>query len=148
MNNGLVRKAFIIQGNTETEFLLNTGLNTGWKTYHNKAFHPLKVGRKMVNGFFAAGPTDSLRADHYPWGWKEKDFNDSDWKNAGSIGYNGHGIPHGYHRLSGNSVWKPVRRNIPFMEKQIERFPEVERSDILISENWTEGQEAKVYQVQ
>ncbi len=133
------KTAFIIQGNTEKESVVNTGLNNDWKILKNNAFHPIKIDWRHVNGFFAAGPTDSLNAAFYPWGWKEPEFDDSRWDNAAGIGYNGSGIPHGYHRFSGNSAWKLIPRNIPFMEEKKERIPEIKSSTMKVNSSFLKG---------
>jgi len=124
------KTAFIIQGNSEKEFIINTGLNNQWKTFKNPAYQPIKIDWRMVNGFFAAGPADSINTRLYPWDWEKPGYDDSNWLPAGNIGYNGSGIPHGYHRFSGNSAWKLIPSNIPFMIERQERMLEIERSDI------------------
>ena len=136
------KTAFIIQGNSDMEQVINTGLDRGWKVCANKGYAPILIDWRTVNGFFAAGPCDSLNANLYPWNWKKLRFDDSDWMDAGNIGYNGSGIPHGYSRFSGNSAWKLVPRNIPMMRHRMERMKEIERSDVSFPENLIKGKDS------
>lgn len=133
------KSAFILQGDTDQESAINTKPENGWKVYHNLAYHPLRIDWRAVNGFFAAGPSDSLNCKLYPWGWKSVDFNDSDWQSAGSIGYDGSGIPNGYHYFSGNSAWKLIPRSIPMMMEKTERLREIERANQYIPKDFLEG---------
>lgn len=68
---------FILQGNTEKEYIVNTD-NT-WLCYTNEAYTPLNV---QVPGYYVAGPGEKTDASRYPWGWEKPDFDDSAWKQA------------------------------------------------------------------
>lgn len=74
---------FILQGDTNAESLVNTSGGT-WKCIHNKAFHQKAVDwmfdRSTIDfGLYVGNPTDSIRAELYPWGWETSDYNDSGW---------------------------------------------------------------------
>ena len=67
---------FLMQGNTEAEEAVNTG--EGWVCIKDEAYTPHDATR--VNGYYALGATEKLDAALYPWGWEQRDFDDSAWK--------------------------------------------------------------------
>jgi hypothetical protein len=74
---------FIMQGDTEAESIVNTS-GGSWKCIQNKAFHPKAVNwmldRNTIDfGLYVGNPTDSIRADQYPWGWETPVYDDSHW---------------------------------------------------------------------
>lgn len=75
--------SFILQGDSESEKIVNTS-GESWKCFHNQAFSPKIVNwmtdRSTIDfGLYVGNPTDSIRADMYPWGWQNSDFDDSGW---------------------------------------------------------------------
>jgi hypothetical protein len=51
---------------------------------HNKAYSPKIVewmtDRNTIDfGLYVGNPSDSIRADLYPWGWEKPDFDDANW---------------------------------------------------------------------
>ena len=58
---------------------------------------------KWYYGFYACGPGDNVDASKYPWGWETTDFDDSQWKTAETL------------QFEGRAPWNLVERNIPFM---------------------------------
>ncbi len=119
-----LRTAFILQGNSGTEALVNS--NNSWKVIHNKAWAPIPVNYTMVRGYYVAGPGDRVNGVAYPWGWERTDFNDNGWAHAAAI--NNPGVPRGVYNYAGNSGWNLVPRNIPMMEETRQRIPVVVRS--------------------
>lgn len=96
------KTGFLLQGNTEKEQFLNTNYNSTWKVLKNDGFHEKTVfwrgSGEIVGGFYAANPTDSVRADQYPWGWQQPGYDDSGWlqpevifAQAKTTAGNGHG---------------------------------------------------------
>ncbi len=78
--------SFILQGTGEAEKLVNTSGGT-WKCYHNEAYSPKHIDwifdKSTIDfGLYVGNPTDSIRADKYPWGWETTGFNDSNWQPA------------------------------------------------------------------
>jgi len=74
---------FIMQGETERESVVNT-FGGSWKCFRNEAITPKIVewmtDRNTIDfGLYVGNPTDSVRADKYPWGWENTDFDDSKW---------------------------------------------------------------------
>jgi len=111
--------AFIFQAEGKTE-----GLNTpgNWKVHENKDFSPIPVSGQDVGGYYVAGPTDSIRADLHPWGWKLAGFNDEAWLSPRPLGK---GVGRGY--LHGVN-WMLVPRNIPPLESREIRLAGITRS--------------------
>jgi alpha-L-rhamnosidase len=75
--------SFIMQGNSEAEKIINTSEGS-WKCMHNEAYSPKIVewmtDRNTIDfGLYVGNPTDSIRADLYPWGWEKTDFDDNGW---------------------------------------------------------------------
>jgi len=75
--------SFIMQGNSDAEKEVNTD-GGSWKCLHNQAYSPKIVewmaDRSTIDfGLYVGNPTDSIRADLYPWGWEKTDFDDTAW---------------------------------------------------------------------
>jgi len=75
--------SFIMQGQTDAEKAINTSAGA-WKCMHNQAFSPKIVewmtDRNTIDfGLYVGNPTDSIRADLYPWGWERPDYDDTAW---------------------------------------------------------------------
>lgn len=75
--------SFILQGDSETESVVNTS-GGSWKCIQNKAYTPKIVewmtDRSIIDfGLYVGNPSDSIRADQYPWGWQSPVFDDSEW---------------------------------------------------------------------
>ena len=105
---------FILQGNTEKEYIVNT--DNSWLCYTNTAYSPLNV---RVPGYYVAGPGEKTDASLYPWGWETADFNDSAWKKA-QPGIDG--AMKGARDYPGRLL---VPSPIPPMENKTERFSAV-----------------------
>jgi len=75
--------SFIMQGDSEAEKVVNTS-GGSWKCIQNEAYSPKIVewmtDRNTIDfGLYVGNPTDSIRADKYPWGWETISFDDSKW---------------------------------------------------------------------
>ncbi len=78
--------SFILQGESKDEKIVNTSEGS-WKCIENKAYSPKIVewmtDRSTIDfGLYVGNPTDSIRADRYPWGWQNIDYNDQQWLQA------------------------------------------------------------------
>ncbi|NUO79749.1 alpha-L-rhamnosidase [candidate division KSB1 bacterium] len=114
--------AFILQGNTEAEALVNT--NKDWKVTQNTAYSPLPVDSRTLHTFIVVGPGDRVEAAQYPWGWETSRFDDSAWLGARELGA---GTPR--EMRDGGSHWMLMPRNIPFMEETLQRIPKIARTN-------------------
>lgn len=107
-----VRTAFIIQGNSSAEEILNT--NNTWKCIRDNGYQP-------ITGFFAASRGELVDMNQSVHGWTARDFDDSRWPLAANL-FQGH--------LKGGSDgfgWMLVPSSIPQMELTYERLPVVRK---------------------
>jgi len=103
---------FILQGNLESEEVLNT--NDSWKTIEDKSYQPLAV---RVGGYYVAGPGELVHMDKNMQGWEKLDYDDSNWVSARVIGTGNR------KRNAVNSLgWMLVPSPIPQMEMTKERI--------------------------
>jgi len=75
--------SFILQGDSLAGKLVNTS-GGSWKCLQNDGWSPKMVDwmtdRNTIDfGLYVGNPTDSIRADKYPWGWETTAFDDSKW---------------------------------------------------------------------
>jgi hypothetical protein len=102
-----------------TGFLLQGGsaVDTGreWKCIRNEAYSPIEVTSALVRGYWAAGPADRVDAAKYPWGWEQRDFDDSAWKTAVVVS-----PAAGREAQDVHSRWMLVPRDIPAEEERTE----------------------------
>ncbi len=104
--------AFLLQGNSETESVVNT--DERWKALENKAYSPLPIDRESVPSFCVVGPGDRVDGSRYPWGWEKPGFNDRLWNPAAQIPRS-RATPR--EMRDADSQWNLVPRMIPPMEK-------------------------------
>lgn len=105
---------FLLQGNTDIESIVNT--DASWKCIKNNAYTP---HNSPVLGYCVVGPGEKLDTFHYPWGWEQVNYDDSQWPKA-KVGMEG-GIK-GSRDYPGRQL---VPRPIPPMEMHLERFKSV-----------------------
>jgi hypothetical protein len=116
--------AFLMQGDTEAEAAVNTGVkNSGWKGLKNEAYTPCSTdnGPRLWT-YMVVGPGDRVDAARYPWGWEQPGFNDDFWKPAVKIK---EAVPEGQ---GTDNVWTLVPRTIPPMEETPQRIPSLRRA--------------------
>jgi hypothetical protein len=71
-----LRTAFILQGNSEAEEVVNTGAT--WKVTKNLAYSPADASRERTGGsFIVVGPCDAVKGELYPWNWEKTEFDDT-----------------------------------------------------------------------
>ena len=120
------RAAFLMQGDTDAERVVNTGAaNSGWKSVLNRAYEPLPMPREAVPYFYVVGPGEHIDGSKYPWGWEQPDFNDSDWKTPARIGW---AQPMELFQWN-ESRWLLTPRPIPPMEETPQRLAKVVRAE-------------------
>ena len=123
--------AFILQGNGDTEHLINT--NRSWVVEKDEGYHWMRMTREVVGGGYIAGGTDSLISKLHPWDWEKLSYDDSGWSFAREIGKGNH---------LGLDDWKGTQwllksREIPPMEQKKEIIPDlllVKGIDYVLSE--------------
>lgn len=112
------RTAFLLQGDTEQEAIVNTGPE--WRGIQNHAYEPIPINAREVYGYVAIPPCERLDASRYPWGWEQPDYDDSGWPTV-QAGRNG--SPRD--AVDAPTHWFLVPREIPFMEETPERLARV-----------------------
>lgn len=113
---------FLLQAADKQADSINTG-KSGWKVTENKAYHPLTITFEMVNGFYAAGPCDSVQAANYQWDWNQVKYNGTQWQDAVISNM---AVGKGY--IYGNGIHL-VPRQIPFPERKKERLAAMIRTN-------------------
>ncbi len=127
------RTAFILQGNSVTEKITETG--SGWKVIRNEAYSPANADSKTTGGeFVVVGPCDEVHADKYPWEWQRMDFDDSGWLNVKVL-------EKGRPKEAGTGIsWGLQPREIPLMEAKIQQFEKVRRAEnLMVDESFVTG---------
>lgn len=113
-----VRTAFIIQGNTSNEEVLNT--NNTWKYIRDNGHQP-------IGGFFFAASTgEFVDMNQSVQDWTAADFDDSSWQLAANL-FQGH--------LKGDGdglAWMLVPSSLPQMELTYQRLPVVRKASGII----------------
>ena len=117
------RTAFLMQGNTEKESVVNTDTEN-WRVVRNNAFGLIPVTWDIVFGYYAAGSTDRIDAARYPWGWETVDYSDNAWNKPFKIA---DADPLYYAFEHGEADGGLTPRTIPMMEERFERIPKVVR---------------------
>jgi hypothetical protein len=115
--------AFIVQGNSATEAVVNT--NDQWKVTQNKAYTSIPWGPvvKFDNyWYFVAGPSDQVDAARYPWGWQAINFDDSTWQKPIQLAQ---GKTDG---VAGDVNWNLIPRTIPSLESHWQTFATVRKA--------------------
>jgi hypothetical protein len=112
--------AFILQGNGETEKIVNT--NKTWKCRRDSSYSPKEP--VIVYSYYVAGPGETINYNLRLKHWKDADFDDSNWPIANQVTQ---GLPKG---VFGYGLgWMLVPRTIPQMELTMQRLQKVRRTD-------------------
>ncbi len=115
-----MRTAFLLQGDTEAEHVVNTGPT--WKVLHNPAHTPQPVDRAALQTFIVSGDGDRVEGSRYPWGWEQPDFDDHAWRAAVKLA---DAIPYG---VGTGTDWWLVQNRLPPMEETPQPLGQVRRS--------------------
>ncbi|PWT99824.1 MAG: alpha-L-rhamnosidase [Bacteroidetes bacterium] len=113
--------AFILQGNTSAEEIINT--NESWKVIRDSAYTALPIDRNKMQTYVVTAEGENVDAQKYSWGFEKNDFDDSKWSGAAQLWYPSKSRTYG---TDGN--WQLVPRTIPLAEEKIERLQSVRRS--------------------
>ncbi|MEP6465822.1 MAG: alpha-rhamnosidase, partial [Parafilimonas sp.] len=122
--------AFILQGNTKAEEIINT--DTSWKCIQDKAYSPLQP--QLTYTYYAVDATEKVDMNNYPQRWTSINFDGKDWMNAHEI-FNG--VPKNVNHWS--TGWMLVPRQIPMMELTLQRLQSIRQKNINVDENFLQG---------
>jgi hypothetical protein len=116
-----IKTAFIVQGNSPKEEIVNT--NTSWKVIKDKAYLPAPASSKETSGqFVVVGPCDKVDAALYPWYWETNGYDDKTWLTPRTLDT-------AHPRGVGTDInWELTPRRIPMMEQTHQLFPTVRRT--------------------
>jgi alpha-L-rhamnosidase len=114
------RTAFILQGNTTTEEILNT--NKTWKCIRDNSRQPLAVN--IIYSYYVTGPGELVDMNQYETGWMKPGYNDNSWKNAQQL-FNG--LPKGV--FDWTTGWMLVPRSIPQVELSTQRLKQLRKTE-------------------
>lgn len=104
------RTAFILQGNTEKEKIINT--DKSWQCRRDSSYKPFPV--QIIYSYYVAGPGEDVNMNL---------SNEGKWLQAQQIFA---GVPKGVFAWSDG--WMLVPRTIPQMEMTLQRFPSQQKS--------------------
>ncbi|MEO6547997.1 MAG: alpha-L-rhamnosidase N-terminal domain-containing protein [Ferruginibacter sp.] len=104
--------AFIMQGNTSAEEIVNT--NRSWKIIKDSSYQPLPV---KVPGYYVAGPAEFVDMNKNISGWENISYDDANWKTVRVISP---GLPK--KAAINSSGWMLVPSGIPQMEMTMQRL--------------------------
>jgi alpha-L-rhamnosidase len=116
-----IKTAFIVQGNSPVEEIINT--NTSWKVIKDQAYTPAPASSRETSGqFVVVGPCDKVDAALYPWNWETNGYDDNSWLTPRTLdGAHPRGV--------GTDInWELTPRRIPMMELTHQLFPTVRRT--------------------
>ncbi|RYZ56073.1 MAG: alpha-L-rhamnosidase [Sphingobacteriales bacterium] len=113
--------AFVIQGNTDAEKMVNSGPN--WKVITSKAYEPCSMDNgPRLRAYMVIGPGDKVDASKHLWGWEQPGYDDRSWKSAVNVATPS---PSG---TGSDNQWTLTPRNIPLMEEKLQRINSVRRA--------------------
>jgi hypothetical protein len=136
--NGLAqhsyRTAFIVQGHSPAEALINT--DARWKVLKDSAYHPVVFkpsDPRLFWQYYVAGALDSLQGALYPWGWEKPGYSDVTWDQAKTLG---NGTPDGPENAT---HWTLYPRPMAYLERISCRFAAVRSSSGVNAPSGAEG---------
>jgi hypothetical protein len=115
-----IKTAFIVQGNSPSEEIVNT--DTSWKVIKDQAYSPAPASSKETSGqFVVVGPCDRVDASLYPWNWETAGYDDDSWLIPRTLDT-------AHPRGVGTDInWELSPRRIPLMEQTHQLFATVRR---------------------
>jgi alpha-L-rhamnosidase len=113
--------AFLLQGNTDSEKMINT--DASWRVVQDNAYKACSLDNaKRLKAYMVVGPGDQVDGASYPWDWEKKTYDDQTWQNATPIA---RPEPVGY---GTDNRWTLAPRNIPLFNDNEQRFMAVSRT--------------------
>ena len=123
-----IRTAFMMQGETKNESVVNTSFDEKWKAKKNESYNILSpnwiFAVDITGGFYAANPGDSVNmvSAVFPHDWTSASFDDSEWKPARWIWNIANEDESGF-------FWLMKPRSTPQVAQEKVRFKKVVRSE-------------------
>jgi alpha-L-rhamnosidase len=114
------RTAFILQGNTENENIINS--DSSWRCSRDESYSPFQP--ELIYTYYAAGPGEKTDLNKTETGWKKNGFNTEKWKAAAELF---HGLPKGV--MQWTDGWMLQPRKIPPMEMIPQRLQTLRKAD-------------------
>jgi alpha-L-rhamnosidase len=115
--------AFIIQGNSENESVVNT--DRSWKVIQDAGYFPNPIDRAKIQTYIVTAEGEKVDGNRYVWNFEQLNYDDSKWSPASQLWYPAKSRSYG---TDGN--WMFVPRSIPLAEESPQRFALVRRSDL------------------
>ncbi|HLY71341.1 MAG TPA: alpha-L-rhamnosidase C-terminal domain-containing protein [Puia sp.] len=115
--------AFIIQGNSEKESIINT--DKSWKVIQDSGYSPFPIDRTKIQTYIVTAEGEKVDGNKYDWHFEQLNYDDSRWSPASQLWYAAKSRTYG---TDGN--WMLVPRSIPLAEESAQRFGSVRRSDL------------------
>lgn len=113
-----LQTAFIVQGNTDAEQIVNT--NASWKVFHNKGYAPLPIDKNALRAYIVVAQGEKVDAGLYPWDFTSSKYDDHSWPSAEVLWYAAKSKRYG---TDGN--WQLVPRSIPMEEEREQYFSRI-----------------------
>lgn len=126
------RTAFILQGNSSAEEIINT--DKTWKCRRDNSHHPLKPD--LIYSYYVAGPGELVDMHQYFSGWADN-LIDTSWKAAQQI-FNG--VPKGV--MDWSTGWMLIPRSIPQSKLVFQRLNVARKSDIQLPSSFPQTKTA------
>jgi len=113
-----LQTAFLVEGDTDAERMVDTGPD--WKCARDESYSPAPP--RDLRAYYVVGPGDRVAGLRHPWGWESRDFDDSGWPAAQTVG-----PAAGREARDVHTRWMLVERPIPAMEERPERLQTIRR---------------------
>jgi hypothetical protein len=114
------RTAFIIEGASSLEEIINTGKT--WKGIKDKSHQPLPLN--LIYTYYVAGPGELVDMNASIAGWMENNFDDKEWQPAEQL-FNG--LPKAV--FAWTNGWMLVPSSIPQMELTVQRLRRLRKAE-------------------
>ena len=115
-----VKTAFLVQGETDQERIVNT--DASWKAMEDTAYHVLPIDYSKVWEFIVVSPGDEINGNFHPWDWSTKDLNDSSWRAARFL------VKAAPYSTGADMWWQLVPRMVPLLIEDTISFHSIRRS--------------------
>lgn len=123
--------AFIVQGNSEKEDVLNT--NNSWKVTQDAAYEPLPIDRARLRTYIVVADGEKVDGNKYAWNFEQLTYDDSNWPQAQQLWY-----PAKSRTFGTDGNWQLVPRSVPLLEERKQNFS-VERTGVWTGNNPMNG---------